>query len=45
MKPRIKLMQGIWQCGLPNLWGKYMGHGSTPLEAFRDWLRGGRRNG
>ncbi|WP_255355202.1 hypothetical protein [Acidovorax sp. Leaf160] len=43
MKPRIRMIAGVWHCGLRGARGKQLGVGFTPLQAYRDWC--GVRNG
>lgn len=46
MKPRIRLMQRVWCCCLPD-WQRtrIVGMGYTPAEAYEDWKRLGGGNG
>jgi hypothetical protein len=38
MKPRIRLCYGRWLCDLPMRAFSRSGFGSTPQEAYRNWL-------
>lgn len=39
MKPRIKLIQGIWFCGVLGHWEIPVGCGYSPTGAWYDWKR------
>jgi hypothetical protein len=38
MKPRLRLVDGLWMCGQWPFWPPYrLGCGFTPAEAYADW--------
>jgi ribosomal protein L37AE/L43A len=39
MKPRIRLVRGIWVCRSSFLSVRVVGDGYTPKEAYAEWLR------
>lgn len=41
MKPHIKMVLGIWHCGIKGIPNKYLGIGYNPWEAYRDWIKHG----
>lgn len=38
VKPHIKLVYGIWHCGIKGIPNRYLGIGDTPSAAYRDWV-------
>lgn len=42
MKPRIALVQKVWECRLPD-WKKtrVIGFGFNPRQAYAEWVRAG----
>mgnify|MGYP007007268334 CR=1 FL=1 len=41
MKPHIKMVYGVWHCGIKGIPNRYLGIGDTPSAAYRDWVCNG----
>lgn len=43
MKPKLVKSNGLWHCALASALRGFIGLGSTPSDAYKDWEQGGVR--